>query len=184
MSAGPELRTERLLLRRWRDQDRDPFAALNTHPAVVEFLAGPLSRSESDALIERIEQAFDERGYGWWAVEVPGEAPFVGFVGLAPVAFEAGFTPAVEIGWRLDPQWWGRGLATEAARAALAYAFDVVELDEVVSFTAVANIRSRRVMERLGMTRDPADDFAHPGLPVDHALVEHVLYRVRRPGAD
>ena len=175
-----ELRTERLLLRRWRDDDRAPFAALNADPRVVEFLPGPLSRADSDALVARVEAHFAVRGFGLWAVEVPAAIPFAGFVGLAVPAFEAVFTPCVEVGWRLGPACWGRGYATEAARAALEFGFARLGLAEIVSFTVPANARSRRVMERLGMTHDPADDFDHPALPAGHPLRRHVLYRAAR----
>lgn len=175
-----ELRTERLLLRRWRAADRAPFAALNADPRVVEFLPGPLSRAESDALAARIDALVAQHGFAPWAVEVPGEVPFAGFVGLAVPAFEAAFTPCVEIAWRLAASCWGRGYATEAARAALAFGFEHLGLAEIVAFTVPANLRSRRVMERLGMTHDPADDFDHPALPAGHALRRHVLYRAVR----
>jgi ribosomal-protein-alanine N-acetyltransferase len=137
--------------------------------------------------VVRIEGHFAEHGYGLWAVEVrPHDgAPvtgFVGFVGLAVPAFEAAFTPCVEIGWRLARGAWGQGYATEGARAALRFGFDVAGIDEIVSFTTVENARSRAVMGRLGMTRDPADDFEHPGLPVEDPLRPHVLYRLAAPG--
>lgn len=179
-AALPQLRTERLLLRRWRDDDRAPFAALNADPRVTEFLPAPLSRADSDALVDRIEAHFAARGFGLWAVEVPGEIPFAGFVGLAVPAFEAAFTPCVEVGWRLAAACWGHGYASEGARAALAFGFAQLALAEIVSFTVPANVRSRRVMERLGMTRDPADDFDHPALPDGHPLRRHVLYRAVR----
>jgi RimJ/RimL family protein N-acetyltransferase len=176
----PELRTERLRLRRWRPEDRELFARLNADPKVVEYLPGALSRAESDALIARIEAGWYEDGYGLWAVEVPGVAPFVGFVGLSTANFDARFTPAVEVGWRLAARAWGSGYATEAGRAALAYGFDDVGLNEIVSFTAQGNTRSRRVMERLGMRRDPADDFDHPRVAEGSQLRRHVLYRLDR----
>lgn len=176
----PALRTERLLLRRWRPTDLEPFAALNADPRVVEFLPAALSRDESDELARRIDAQFAERGFGLWALEIPGVAPFVGFVGLSVPGFAAHFTPCVEIGWRLEAEHWGRGYATEAARAALAFGFDTLGLAEIVSFTAVANRRSRRVMERIGMGHDPADDFEHPALPEGHSLRRHVLYRRAR----
>lgn len=179
-AALPQLRTERLLLRRWRDDDRAPFAALNADPRVTEFLPAPLSRADSDALVDRIEAHFAAHGFGLWAVEVPGEIPFAGFVGLAVPAFEAAFTPCVEVGWRLAAACWGHGYASEGARAALAFGFAQLALAEIVSFTVPANVRSRRVMERLGMTRDPADDFDHPALPDGHPLRRHVLYRAVR----
>jgi RimJ/RimL family protein N-acetyltransferase len=182
IDAGPELRTERLLLRRWRDGDRGPFAALNADPVVVEHLRSTLTRAESDAFVDRIEAGFREHGFGLWAVEVAGGGAFAGFVGLSVPSFEAHFTPAVEVGWRLARQHWGHGYAVEAARAAAAFGFEVVGLEEIVSFTVPANARSRRVMERLGMTHDPADDFDHPKLPEGHPLRRHVLYRLRHRG--
>jgi ribosomal-protein-alanine N-acetyltransferase len=180
-SPGPELRTERLLLRRWRDADRAPFAALNADPEVAEYLGGTASRARSDALVDQIEAVFERRGFGMWAVEVTGTGDLAGFVGLSVPSFEAPFMPAIEIGWRLARPQWGHGYATEAARAAVAFAFDEAGLEEIVSFTVAANVRSRRVMERLGMTHDPADDFDHPALPAPHPLRRHVLYRLRRP---
>jgi ribosomal-protein-alanine N-acetyltransferase len=175
-----QLRTERLLLRRWTDADRAPFAALNADPEVVEFLPGPLTRAESDAFVDRIEATFDELGYGLWAVEL-GDGTFAGYVGLWPATFEAPFTPAVEVGWRLARAAWGQGVASEAARAAVADGFARLDLEEIVSFTTAANGRSRAVMERIGMARDEAADFDHPSLPEDHPLRPHVLYRLRRP---
>jgi RimJ/RimL family protein N-acetyltransferase len=177
------MRTSRLLLRRWRDDDRLPFAEMNADPAVMEHFPGRLTAAESDALADRIEAGFDERGYGLWAVEVIDGPPFVGFVGLAPVLFEAGFTPAVEVGWRLARPHWGQGYATEAARAALAFGFDDLGLAEIVSFTVPGNVRSRAVMERLGMRHDPGGDFDHPRIPEGHPLRRHVLYRLRSCGS-
>jgi RimJ/RimL family protein N-acetyltransferase len=181
MGVVPQILTERLRLRGWLPGDREPFAALNADPQVMEFMPAPLSRSESDALIERIEAGLATHGFGLWAVEVRESAAFAGFVGLAVPRFRAHFTPAVEIGWRLAVEHWGRGYAGEGARAALDYAFDVLHLTEVVSFTTVGNVRSRRVMERIGMHHHPADDFAHPALPPGHPLRPHVLYRKARP---
>jgi RimJ/RimL family protein N-acetyltransferase len=175
-----QLRTARLLLRRWRQIDREPFANLNADPVVMEHFPDVLSRAESDAIVDRVEAQFDEVGYGLWAVEAPDEAPFIGFVGLSVPKFQAHFMPAVEIGWRLDRTYWGRGFATEAARAALTDGFDRAGLQEIVSFTTPANVRSTRVMERLGMSHNPADDFEHPTLPEGHRLRRHVLYRLNR----
>jgi RimJ/RimL family protein N-acetyltransferase len=180
MTGGPSLRTERLLLRRWRQSDRDAFVALNSDPAVMEYFLSTLTRVESDALADRIETEFVKRGYGLWAVEVPGLSQFIGYVGLAYHDFPARFTPAVEIGWRLDRPFWGQGFATEAAKAAVADGFERARLDEIVSFTATINLRSIRVMHKLGMTRDPADDFDNPRVPEGHRLRRHVLYRLRR----
>jgi RimJ/RimL family protein N-acetyltransferase len=180
MTGVDRMRTERLLLRPWRASDREAFARMNADPAVMEHFPGVLSREESDALVERIEAHFREHGFGWWAVEVTGEADFIGFVGLSVPNFTAHFMPAVEVGWRLGRDYWGRGFATEAARAAVAFGFERLGLTGIVSFTAPANVRSTRVMERLGMTHDPADDFEHPRLPEGHRLRRHVLYRLSR----
>lgn len=175
-----ELQTERLLLRRWRLEDREPFAAINADPRVMEHFPGLYSRAESDAGVDRIEAHFEKHDFGLWAVEIPGVAPFAGFVGLAIPRFEASFTPCVEIGWRLAAEHWDRGYATEGARAALAFGFESLRLNEIVSYTVPENVRSRRVMEKLGMTHDVAHDFDHPLLPVGHPLSRHVLYRIAR----
>ncbi len=180
MRVEPELRTPRLILRRWRDTDREPFAALNADRTVMEHFPAPLRREESDDLVDRIESGFEARGWGLWAVEVPGTAPFIGFVGLNPATFDAPFTPTVEVGWRLARAYWGHGYATEGARAALAFGFDELTLDEIVSFTSHGNTPSRRVMERLGMHHDPADDFDNPNVPAGDPLRAHVLYRLDR----
>lgn len=174
-----ELMTPRLVLRPWRAADRDPFAALNADPEVMRHFPGLLSRAESDALAERIERHFAEKGYGPWAVEVRGGPPFIGFTGLGEVPFDAQFTPAVEVGWRLARAYWGLGYASEAAATALTYGFNVLGLQEIVAFTVPANARSRRVMERIGMHRDQAGDFDHPRLPAGHPLRRHALYRKR-----
>ncbi len=178
MGNVPELRTPRLLLRGWREDDLEPFARLNADPRVMEHFPAPLTHEESDTLVARIGAHFERHGFGLWAVEVPGIAPLIGFVGLAVPGFEAAFTPCVEIGWRLAREHWGRGYATEGARAALGFGFEQVGLTEVVSFTVTANQPSRRVMERLGMRHEAADDFDHPGLPAGHPLRRHVLYRL------
>ena len=178
MHAGPTIETERLVLRRWRDADREPFAALNADPHVMEFMPKRLERAESDALIDRIEGTFDQHGFGFWAVEVRGGAPFAGFVGLSVPRFDAHFTPCVEIGWRLAVEQQGHGYATEGARAALAFGFEQAGLDEIVAFTTPKNAPSLHVMEKLGMRRDPADDFEHPLIEVGHPLRHLVLYRV------
>jgi RimJ/RimL family protein N-acetyltransferase len=175
-----ELQTKRLMLRQWREGDLEPFATLNADPEVMRYFPAPLTREESDALVGRASAKIEEQGWGLWAVEVVGQTPFAGFVGLAAPGFDAHFTPAVEVGWRLAREQWGKGYATEGARAALAFGFDELGLAEVVSFTSVANERSRRVMERLGMARDPADDFDHPLLPPAHPVRRHVLYRPQR----
>lgn len=175
-----DLRTPRLRLRRWRAEDREPLAALNRDPVVMQHFPTVLSRADSDALAARIEAHFAEHGFGLWAVEIPGEAPFAGFVGLSRPCFDAAFTPCVEIGWRLAAEHWGRGYATEGALATLAFGFAQLGLREIVSFTTRGNLRSRRLMERLGMRADPADEFDHPLLPEQHPLRPHVLYRLRQ----
>jgi RimJ/RimL family protein N-acetyltransferase len=172
------LRTERLILRGWTDADRAPYAAMNADPEVMQYFPATLSRERSDAHVDHIDHHFAEHGFGLWAVEVPGEAPFIGFVGLDVPAFDAHFTPAVEVGWRLAKAYWHRGYATEAARAVLDDAFGRAGLAEVVSMTAVPNEPSQRVMQRLGMHRDPADDFDHPNVAPGHWLRRHVLYRI------
>jgi RimJ/RimL family protein N-acetyltransferase len=181
MQLPVEIATDRLLLRPWRPEDRNAFARMNADPRVVEFLPGPLSREESDASADRIAVHFQQHGYGLWAVEIPSEAEFAGFIGLAIPRFEAPFTPCVEIGWRLAVEHWGRGFATEGARAALKFGFETLGLEEIVSFTVPANIRSRRVMEKIGMVHSPDEDFDHPMLAEGHRLRRHVLYRLRRP---
>ena len=191
------LSTRRLLLRRWTTGDREAFAALNADPVVMEHFPAPLTRSESDALVDQLDAHLGEHGWGRWAVEVRAPAPdaepsadsadsadsggsggFAGFAGLAIPQFHSHFTPAIEIGWRLARWAWGHGYATEAASAALDFAFSTLGRTEVVSFTAATNLASQAVMRRLGMTRDARGDFAHPALPADHRLSRHVLYRL------
>lgn len=176
-----ELRTERLILRRWRDLDREPFARINVDPAVMEHFPALLSREESDTMVDRIEVHFAKHGFGLWAAELQKSGEFIGYIGLAVPRFEAAFTPCVEIGWRLASEHWRKGLATEGARAVVRHAFGELGLDEIVSFTVPANFRSRRVMEKLDMTHDPRDDFDHPSLDEGHPMRRHVLYRLRNP---
>ncbi len=171
------LRTERLVLRPWREGDREPFAALNADPCVMEWFPSTMTRQESDAFVDRIEQRFQARGWGLWAVEVPGRQPFIGFVGLSPADDTLGY-PCVEVGWRLAAAFWGHGYAPEGALAALQFGFDELALEEIVSFTAVGNAKSRRVMTKLGMVHRESDDFDHPRLPVTSPLRRHVLYRI------
>jgi RimJ/RimL family protein N-acetyltransferase len=178
-----EIRTERLLLRRFAHEDREPFAALNADVRVMEHFRAPLDRAASDEFVDRIEASFATHGYGLWAVEVVGGAEFIGFVGLWDATFEAHFTPAVEVGWRLAAHAWGRGYATEAAVASLDDGFVRCGLTEIVSFTTVANRRSRAVMERIGMVHQPDEDFGHPNLPAGHPVRPHVLYRFPDPAA-
>lgn len=177
------IRTDRLLLRRWRPEDREPFSAINADPEVMQFMPAVLSRERSDALADRVEAHFAVEGFGPWAVEVVGDRDFIGYVGLLAVSFDAHFTPAVEIVWRLAAEQWGRGYATEAAAAALEHGFECLGLEEIVSFAVPANTRSRAVMERIGMVRDEMGDFDHPSLPAGSPLRRHVLYRKTRPRA-
>ena len=188
LSIAPNLlTTQRLLLRPWRESDRPEFARLNDDPAVMEFMPRRLPRDESDATAARIQAVIEERGWGFWAVEVKaGEggganaAAFIGFVGLSVPSFSAHFTPCVEIGWRLLKEHWGAGYASEAAAACLRFGFERLKLQQIVAFTVPLNKRSIGVMERIGMSRDPADDFDHPKLPPGHPLQRHVLYRINR----
>lgn len=173
------LETDRLRLRAWRPQDREPFADLNADPSVMEYYPTTLSRSESDAIVDRIEGHFATHGYGLWAVEVRDGGPFAGFVGIQHVRFDAPFVPAVEIGWRLAADLWGRGYATEGAKAVRDFAFDSLHLSEIVSFTTPANLASRRVMEKIGMVHEPEFDFEHPHLPANSPFRPHVFYRLR-----
>lgn len=175
------IKSDRLILRRWRDADLEPFAAINADPVAMRFMPAAMTLEETRAMVGRIEEHQRAHGFGIWALEVPGVAPFVGFLGLQRVGFEAPFTPAVEIGWRLAPAHWGKGYATEGAKAAIRFGFENLNLDQIVSFTVAANKPSWSVMERVGMTRDPSEDFDHPRLPAGHALRRHVLYRLKRP---
>jgi RimJ/RimL family protein N-acetyltransferase len=175
-----ELETERLLLRQWREEDLEPFAALNADSEVMRHFPSTEDRERSEAVAKAVMSAIEEQGWGFWAVEVGDGPPFIGFVGLAQTDFEAHFTPAVEVGWRLGREHWGMGYATEGARAAVEFGFEELDLTEIVSMTIPDNVRSRRVMEKLGMTHDPADDFDHPRLP-DWPLRRHVLYRLSAP---
>jgi RimJ/RimL family protein N-acetyltransferase len=172
----PELVTERLILRGFRDADREPFAALNGDPEVMRYFVRTLDRSASDERVDRILDGWQSDGYGLWAVERRADGAFLGFTGLA----NHDYLDLPEIGWRFARVAWGNGYATEAARAALAWGFRVLAAPEIVSVTAVGNERSRAVMERLGMHRDPADDFPHPHIPDGHPLRAHVMYRLRR----
>jgi len=172
------IETDRLLIRPWRDEDRAPFAAMSADARVMEFFPALLSRAESDAVVDNIQAHFARHGFGVWAIEVP-DAPFIGFTGLAVPRFTAAFTPCVEIAWRLAPAHWGKGYATEAARLALRHGFETLGLAEIVAMAVEANVRSRAVMERLGMSHDPVDDFDHPSLRDGHPLRRHVLYRLK-----
>jgi RimJ/RimL family protein N-acetyltransferase len=183
MPAPPSLRTERLLIRPWRDDDLPAAAAMNADPRVMAFFPSTLTPEETATQIVGGCARLADTGYGFLPVEVVGGPTFAGMVGLLVPRFEAHFTPAVEIAWRLAAAHWGRGYATEAARALLTYGFEELALPEIVSFTTVANLRSRRVMEKLGMRHVAEDDFLHPALPDGHPLKPHVLYRLRRPSS-
>lgn len=175
---NPVMKSNRMILRPWREEDLEPFALLNADPRVMEYFPATLSREESDQLAKRVIKCYEDNGYCLWAVEIPDIANFIGFIGLAPIPFTAHFTPAIEVGWRLAYDYWGYGFATEGANLALDYGFNVLNQDEIVSITTVENLRSRRVMERIGMHRNLMDDFDHPKLPAGHPLMRHVLYRI------
>lgn len=200
MPAQKMIQTERLLLRPWCEADRAPFARMNADPIVREFYPSTLTRQESDAQFDRINAQFNERGWGLFAIELTATGPnksqanrissatseivthpFIGYVGLTTAKFESPFTPCTEIGWRMLHEFWGHGYATEGAKAVCQFAFEELHLDEILSFTAVPNWRSRRVMERIGMTHDPQNDFDHPLVEVGHPLRPHVLYRLSNP---
>jgi RimJ/RimL family protein N-acetyltransferase len=176
-----EFCTPRLLLRHWREEDRAPFAEMGADAEVMEHFPAPLSRAESDRFVDRVGALLDRRGWGLWAVEELTTGRFIGFTGLNVADFEAPFLPATEIGWRLRRDAWGHGYASEAARGVLAVAFDDLELDGLVSFTAVSNVRSQAVMRRIGMSTDPSEDFDHPAIAAGSPVRRHVLYRLRRP---
>lgn len=181
MVPVPTIRTDRLVMRGWLAGDRDPFVAMNADPAVMEHLQGPMPPERTDAFLGRIERCWTDHGWGLWAVEVVDVAPFVGYVGLWPAPFLPG-GPGVEVGWRLARSHWGHGYAPEAAREALAFGFDTIGLDEIVSFTVTQNRPSWRVMEKIGLLRDPARDFDHPNVdPAVHPeLVAHLTYFIDR----
>ena len=174
------LTTERLILRQWQESDREPFARLNADPVVMTHFPHCLSRDESDAAVTRTQKFIEDRGWGFWAAELRGTAEFIGFVGLSAPGFTTHFTPCVEIGWRLLREHWGHGYASEAALASLRFGFEKLTLQEIVAFTVPLNERSMGVMTRIGMTRDPADDFDHPNVEPGHPLRRHVLYRMKR----
>jgi len=176
-----EFETPRLRLRQWRESDLAPFAALAADPEVMAFLLPLPTRADSDALAERLKARIDENGWGFWAVEHKDSGEFAGFTGLNVPLAALPFSPCVEIGWRFGRKWWGQGLATEAARGALQIGFERLGFDEIVAFTAVGNLRSAAVMERIGMHEDVAGAFDHPALPEGHALRRHRLYRISRP---
>ncbi|WP_339530283.1 GNAT family N-acetyltransferase [Pseudomonas mucidolens] len=175
-----QLESARLVMRQWRDSDLSTFADMCADPQVMRYFPAHLSRLESAALIGRIRGHFAEFGFGLWALQRKDSGAFIGLTGLMNVGFDAAFTPAVEIGWRLAREHWGLGYASEAAWTALRCGFDRLQLDEVVAFTAQTNQPSQKVMQAIGMHYDPAADFAHPKLAADDPLRHHVLYRITR----
>jgi ribosomal-protein-alanine N-acetyltransferase len=170
------LETKRLILRGWKASDQSEFARMNASSEVMEFFPSLWTPEESAAALHRIQSTLDDRGWGLWALEEKSSGNFIGFTGLNIPAFEAPFLPAVEIGWRLLPEYWNQGLATEAALKSLWFGFEVLGLPEIVSFTAVSNVKSQRIMEKIGMTRAPEKDFLHPKVPDGHVLKPHVVY--------
>ncbi len=172
------IRTERLILRPWKDEDFEAFAKINADPRVMEFFPSLLTRKESDEMAQKIKSKIEEEGWGLFAVSIPSVADFAGFIGLWPVTFPAPFTPAVEVGWRLGHDYWGNGYAVEGAKVALQLGFEILQLDEIVSFTSAVNKRSTHIMTKLGMHHSPADDFDHPAIPEGNPLRRHVLYRL------
>lgn len=172
------LRTERLLLRPWKEEDFAPFAQMNADARVMEYFPSILGEAESNQFAKHISTTLERQGWGLWAVSIPGHSDFIGFIGLSQVMFNAPFTPAIEVGWRLAYDYWGKGFATEGALEVLRYGFDNLDLNQIVSFTAVTNYRSRAVMERIGLEYNPADDFDNPRVPEGHHLRPHVLYRL------
>jgi RimJ/RimL family protein N-acetyltransferase len=174
-----DLETPRLRLRAWRDDDIDPWVALSADPRVMEYFPSTYTRAQSEASAARMRIALERDGYGWWPIEVKGGAAFAGVIVLQQIPFEAHFTPAMEVGWWLAYDQWGHGYATEGARAALDYAFGELHREEIVAITTPVNVRSQRVMQRLGMTRDPKDDFENPFYEPGVPLRTHVLYRLR-----
>lgn len=179
MSKPIQLETARLIVRPWQASDSAPFAALNADPVVMRYFPAPLDRAASDAIIARCSAHIAQHGFGFWAVERKADGAFIGMVGLNIPTAPLPFMPCVEVGWRLAATYWGQGYASEAAQASLRAGFEVFQLEEIVSFTALPNRPSQAVMERLGMQR-AADTFAHPAVPEGHPLREHCLYRLRR----
>ncbi|MFA6119189.1 MAG: GNAT family N-acetyltransferase [Parachlamydiales bacterium] len=178
---APVLTTKRLILRHWRESDLIAFSKMNADPRVMEFFPKTLSKAESDEIAKKLIKELKEKDYGLWAVEAKNIAPFIGFIGLHSTDYDTSFTPCIEIAWRLAYEHWNKGYATEGAKEALDYGFNKLKLKEIVSFTAIKNLRSRKVMEKLGMVHNPKDDFNHPKLPLDHPLSLHVLYRLNNP---
>jgi RimJ/RimL family protein N-acetyltransferase len=179
-SSSPIIETDRLILREWKPSDLEPFARLNADPRVMEFFPASLSQDETAAMIQLIQERSMKNGFCFWAAELKSTGEFIGFIGLNIPGMETHFTPCVEIGWRIDFKFWGKGYAPEGALACLKYGFSTLNLNEIVSFTTVNNLKSRRVMEKIGMTYDPQGDFDHPKVQEGHPLRRHVLYRISR----
>ncbi|ANN70128.1 GNAT family N-acetyltransferase [Bordetella bronchialis] len=175
------LETQRLRLRLWNDEDLGPYVLLNADSRVTEFLPGPVTPEMARRFFKTQNEQYARDGCCYFAAELESTGELAGFIGLKYQDFAAPFAPCFEIGWRLGSRFWGQGLATEGALSVISYGFNELGLREIVSFTVPANRRSRRVMERIGMTHDSSADFAHPGLPGDHALSLHVLYRISKP---
>ncbi|MBN9542308.1 MAG: GNAT family N-acetyltransferase [Alphaproteobacteria bacterium] len=173
------IQTDRLILRKWKDEDIKPFALMNQDPKVIEFLRGSMNEEEAKKFLEVHNNAINSRGYSLFAAELKETNELIGFIGLSQPIFKATFTPCVEIAWRLGSQFWGKGYASEGAKACLEFGFNQLNLKEIVAFTVPDNINSRKVMERIGMVYDAAADFNHPLLPIDHKLSKHVLYRIK-----
>lgn len=178
IDATPIIKTERLILRPWRESDFLPYSQINSDKKVMEFIPGTISREESDDMVRSYQEEWKQRNHGRWAVEAPGIADFIGYVGLHYTDFKANFTPCIEIGWRLGSEFWGKGFATEAAVAALDYGFNTLKLKDFYAFTFEGNENSRKLMERLGMTREPSLDFDHPALPPGHPIGRYVVYKI------
>lgn len=172
--------TERLILRQWKESDRETFVELNSSKENLPFFPNPFSKDESDKFIDKTISLIEKNGFGLFAVEIKSTGEFIGFTGLHNPTYKTHFTPCTEIGWRLHKNFWGKGYATEAAKGALDFAFNQLKLDEIVSFTATLNTPSIKVMERIGMTRDESGEFDHPNVPDGHILKRHVLYRLKR----
>ncbi|HEV2262346.1 MAG TPA: GNAT family protein [Candidatus Rubrimentiphilum sp.] len=176
----PTIETARLVLRPWRDADLDPWYEMNADPRVMEFFPATWDRARADAMAAKMRKRNEDNGYGWWIIEIKGGDLFGGVVEFDDITIETPFTPAKEIGWRLPVAAWGHGYATEAARAMLDLGFGTFGCDEIFAMTATPNTRSERVMQRLGMQREPSLDFEHPRIPVGHRLRPHITYRARR----
>lgn len=170
------LETKRLILRNWEDRDKGEFARLNSHPEVMEFFPALWTQVESDAVLGKVKKVISDRGWGFWAIEEKSSGNFIGFTGLMVPSFDAPFMPAVEIGWRILPEFWNQGFATEAADKSLWFGFQVLKLPEIISFTAVGNVKSQRIMDKIGMIRAMEKDFLHPNVPDGNVLKPHVVY--------